>query len=75
FKQIPCLLRKYSNNQNIFAVEINDFKTFSENDIECLVPQDKNAFILIVDNFQDPHNFGACIRSAHSAGIDLIIIP
>ncbi|MDE5014416.1 23S rRNA (guanosine(2251)-2'-O)-methyltransferase RlmB, partial [Francisella tularensis subsp. holarctica] len=24
---------------------------------------------------QDPHNFGACIRSAPSAGIDFIIIP
>lgn len=75
FKQLPGRVRKDANHQNIFAIEINDFKTYSENDIENLIPQDKNAFILILDNVQDPHNFGACIRSAHSAGIDFIIIP
>ena len=74
-KLLPSRVKKDANHQNIFALEKNTFKTYTENDIESLVPQDKNAFILILDNVQDPHNFGACIRSAHSAGIDFIIIP
>ncbi|ANH77765.1 RNA methyltransferase [Francisella persica ATCC VR-331] len=74
-KLLPSRIRKDANHQNIFALEKKTFKTYTENDIESLVPQDKNAFILILDNVQDPHNFGACIRSAHSAGIDFIIIP
>ncbi len=36
---------------------------------------DENIFLLILDSIQDPHNLGACIRSAEAAGCDAIIIP
>lgn len=72
---LPSCVKKDANHQNIFALEKNTFKIYTENEIESLVPQDKNAFILILDNVQDHHNFGACIRGAHSVGIDFIIIP
>jgi 23S rRNA (guanosine2251-2'-O)-methyltransferase len=75
FKALPSRIRKDANHQNIFAIEKNNFKTYSEKDIKNLIPEDKNAFILILDSVQDPHNFGACIRSAHSAGVDFIIVP
>ncbi|API87285.1 23S rRNA (guanosine(2251)-2'-O)-methyltransferase RlmB [Francisella uliginis] len=75
FKALPSRIRKDVNHQNIFAIEKNNFKTYSEKDIESLIPSDKNAFVLILDSVQDPHNFGACIRSAHSAGVDFIIVP
>lgn len=74
-KLLPSRIKKDANHQNIFAIEKNDFKTYSEKDIESLIPKDKNAFVLILDSVQDPHNFGACIRSAHSAGVDFIIVP
>lgn len=32
-------------------------------------------FLLILDSVQDPHNLGACLRSADAAGIDAVIIP
>lgn len=32
-------------------------------------------FILILDGIQDPHNLGACIRSAEIMGADCIIMP
>ena len=33
------------------------------------------AFLLILDGVQDPHNLGACLRSANAAGVDVVIIP
>lgn len=74
FKDLPFRVKKGVNHQNIFALENIDFKTYSDSDIEGLMPAQKKAFILILDNIQDPHNFGACIRSAHSAGVDFIIV-
>lgn len=34
-----------------------------------------NGFFLILDEIEDPHNFGAIIRTAETAGVDAIIIP
>ena len=30
---------------------------------------------LVLDNIQDPHNLGACIRTANASGADAVIIP
>ncbi len=34
-----------------------------------------DPFVIILDRIQDPHNFGAIVRSAYGAGADLIVIP
>ncbi len=34
-----------------------------------------SAMILALDNIQDPHNFGAIIRSAEALGVTTIIVP
>lgn len=31
--------------------------------------------LLILDGVQDPHNLGACLRSAEAAGVDFVIVP
>lgn len=36
---------------------------------------DGGAFLLVLDGVQDPHNLGACLRSANAAGVDAVIIP
>ncbi len=33
------------------------------------------AFILVLDGIQDPHNLGACLRSANAAGVDAVLMP
>lgn len=37
--------------------------------------QEKPPFLLMLDGVQDPHNLGACLRSALAAGVDAVIIP
>lgn len=35
----------------------------------------ENALVVILDHLEDPHNFGAIIRTCEAAGVDGIIIP
>ena len=55
------------NNQGIIA-EINDY---DYKDLSII----NDDFVLILDHLEDPHNFGAIIRTAESIGIKNIIIP
>jgi 23S rRNA (guanosine2251-2'-O)-methyltransferase len=33
------------------------------------------ALVLVLDGVQDPHNLGACLRTADGAGVDAVIVP
>lgn len=57
------------NNQGII-LDIPDFKYCSINDIIK-----DQGLIVILDHIEDPHNFGAIIRTCEAAGVDGIIIP
>lgn len=35
----------------------------------------KDAFLLMLDSIEDPHNLGSILRSADATGVDAIIIP
>lgn len=58
------------NNQGII-LSVPDYEYCKLDD---LLVSDK-PFIVILDHLEDPHNFGAIIRTCEAAGVDGIIIP
>ena len=51
-------------------------RTYGENDLEGLVDAaEGRALLLVLDGVQDPHNLGACLRSAAAAGATAVVIP
>ncbi|KOR40017.1 23S rRNA methyltransferase [Xanthomonas oryzae] len=51
-------------------------RLWAENELEGLVDAaEGRALVLILDGVQDPHNLGACLRSAAAAGVTAVVIP
>lgn len=51
-------------------------RTWSENELEGLVSAaEGKALLLVLDGVQDPHNLGACLRSAAASGVTAVVIP
>lgn len=47
----------------------------SEADLPALVAAAERPLLLILDGVTDPHNLGACLRSADAAGVTAVIFP
>ena len=71
-------MEKIANNKNYQGV-IAFVPPFSyceiEDILECAKEKNEDPFVLILDGIEDPHNLGAIIRTAETAGMHGIIIP
>ena len=59
---------KHSNTNNAITL-------YEEDDLAALLAEKANPLVLVLDCIQDPHNLGACLRTADAAGCDLVIMP
>lgn len=58
------------------AAKVSSFPVKTGNDFFSKLKRLKQPpFVLILENIEDPHNFGALIRTALCAGVDAIMIP
>jgi len=64
-----------SSHQGVIAI-VTPYKYFEINDIFAYAEEKgEKPFIIILDEIEDPHNFGSIIRTAEVCGAHGIIIP
>ncbi|MFT2092080.1 23S rRNA (guanosine(2251)-2'-O)-methyltransferase RlmB [Paraglaciecola sp. 2405UD69-4] len=61
-------------HQGVVA-KVKPAKQFNENDLTRIVESSKTPLLLILDGVTDPHNLGACLRTADAAGVDAVVVP
>ena len=61
-------------HQGIIA-RVKPGRQYLEGDLPDLLASLDSPFLLILDGVTDPHNLGACMRSADAAGVHAIILP
>jgi 23S rRNA (guanosine2251-2'-O)-methyltransferase len=47
----------------------------NEDDLFDLIDSTENPLLLVLDGVQDPHNLGACLRTASGAGVTAVVAP
>lgn len=61
--------KKANGKHQGIVIEIDDYNYYSLKDVY------NENFVVVLDHLEDPHNFGAIIRTCEAAGINFIIIP
>ncbi|QEH46441.1 23S rRNA (guanosine(2251)-2'-O)-methyltransferase RlmB [Aggregatibacter actinomycetemcomitans] len=61
-------------HQGIIA-RVHSLPELNEHDLDRLLEQQKAPLLLVLDGVTDPHNLGACLRTADAAGVNAVIVP
>ena len=81
-RKIPCKVNSRkkmdtmfsgSNHQGI-AAKIDDYKTYTIEELVAGVPKGKTPLFVMLDELEDPHNLGAILRTCDCVGVDGVII-
>lgn len=59
---------RYSQTASVVHLE-------NEDDLFDLIERTENPLLLILEGVQDPHNLGACLRTASGAGVTAVLAP
>ncbi len=63
------------NHQGV-AARVREAERRGESDLYALLESlDEEPLLLILDGVQDPHNLGACLRTADAAGVHAVVVP
>ncbi len=74
-KSILDALCDNANHQGV-VLKIIDSPRYQESDLEKRLKACRGTpLILALDGVQDPHNLGACLRTAEAMGVDMVIAP
>ncbi len=64
-----------NNNHQGIVIEVEMPSELTESDLKTAVENlTETALFLVLDNVQDPHNLGACLRTADATGVHGVII-
>jgi 23S rRNA (guanosine2251-2'-O)-methyltransferase len=77
FENAASFEKKYNlgNHQGVVGI-LNKTVSYVESDIKSICEKSSEPLlILILDGVTDPHNLGACLRSADASKVDMVIAP
>ncbi len=63
-----------ASHQGIVA-RVKPGRQYNENDLDAILTNTENPLLLVLDGVTDPHNLGACLRTADAAGVSAVIVP
>ena len=61
-------------HQGIIA-RVHPLPELNEHDLDRLLETRNAPLLLVLDGVTDPHNLGACLRTADAAGVSAVIVP
>lgn len=61
-------------HQGVVAA-VRPYPTLNEKDLDTLLGASAQPILLALDHITDPHNLGACIRTAAAMGVEAVIVP
>ncbi len=68
-------LSKTGHHQGYIALTVDFAYSSLQQIFDKAESKNHDAFVVFLDGIEDPHNFGAIIRSCECAGVDGIVIP
>ena len=76
FCQRKALDDKVSGEQHQGVVaRAKPARVLDEADLDKILESEAQPLILVLDGVTDPHNLGACLRTADGAGVHAVVVP